>query len=196
MSTFSQLASPAENPGEVRTLLGGRRWYSVTFQAGSALIAGISLAWLFYGMRAVMEVGGSCADGGPYVSAQPCPDGAVLMGIGTPFMMLFVIGATFTAIISSTPLPVFPMWAVLFTTLGANFLEFGFEDPKSASWIFCGFMFLAMALPGWIAVAWSLKARSDDQPGAAAVRIYWISIYLGLGAIGWGLGWWSFDAWS
>lgn len=196
MTDFNQLSSASRSTGEVRTLLGGRRWYAVAFQAGSALVAGISLAWLFYGMRAVMEVGGSCADGGPYVSAQPCPDGAALMGIGMPVMMLAVLSATFIAVTASTPLPVFPMWAVLFTTLGANFLEFGFEDPKSASWIFCGFLFIVMAIPGWIAVGWSLKSQPTDQPGQAAVRIYWISIYLGLGAIGWGLGWWSFDAWA
>lgn len=196
MSRFRPLDLPRPQTGEVRTLLGGRRWYAVAFQAGSALVAGISLAWLFYGMRTVMDVGGSCADGGPYVSAQPCPDGAMLMAIGMPVMMLAVIGATFTALVSSTPLPVIPMWAVLFSTLGANFLEYGFADPKSADWIFCGFLFVAMAAPAWVAIAWTLKARPSDPPGAAAVRVHWISIYLGLGAIGWGLGWWTFSAWS
>lgn len=185
----------ARDDGPV-TLLGDRRLFGFVYQAGSALIAGIALAWLFYGMRDVMEIGGSCADGGPYVSAAPCPDGAWMMGVGMPVMMLAVLTATFVALANSTPLPVFPMWAVIFTTLGANFLEFGFGDPKSASWIFCGFLFIAMALPGWIAIAFSLKPRPTDRPGEVGVRTYWIAIYLGLGAIGWGLGWWTYDAWS
>ena len=40
------------------------------------LVLAITLTWTFFSMRAVMNVGGSCADGGPYVSAQPCPDGS------------------------------------------------------------------------------------------------------------------------
>ena len=36
----------------------------------------LCITLVFLGMRTVMDVGGACADGGPYVSAQPCPDGA------------------------------------------------------------------------------------------------------------------------
>ncbi|MET3961748.1 hypothetical protein ABIE44_001682 [Marmoricola sp. OAE513] len=181
---------------EVQTLLSGRRPLVVVFQASSALVAGIGLAWTYYGQRVVMDVGGSCADGGPYVSAQPCPDGAGLMAVGIPVMLLFVIGATFAATISETPLPVFPMWAVLFGTLGWNFLEYGFADPKSVSWIVCGVVFWLIAAPAVPLTLGALRSRSTDRPGQAGVRVYWISIYLGLGAIGWGLGWWSFDSWT
>jgi len=38
------------------------------------LSASITLIWL--GMRAVMDIGGACADGGPFVPVQPCPAGA------------------------------------------------------------------------------------------------------------------------
>ena len=179
-----------------RTLLGERRPASVAFQASSALIAGVTLAWLYYGMRIVMDVGGSCADGGPYVSAQPCPDGTWMMAVGMPVMMLTIIPATLLAVTSSTPIPIFPMWAVLFTSLGANFLEYGFADPKSPDWIACGIVFVLMAAPAWVVVALTLRRRPTDVPGEAGVRINWLSIYLGLGAIGWALGWWSFTAWS
>ncbi len=39
-------------------------------------VAGLTacITLLDLGMRAVMDLGGACADGGPYVSAQPCPD--------------------------------------------------------------------------------------------------------------------------
>ena len=44
--------------------------------------AACGLTWLYLGMRRVMEVGGACADGGPYVSAQPCPEGVPFLIIG------------------------------------------------------------------------------------------------------------------
>lgn len=192
MSTFGRPRAP----GEVRTLLGDRRLAGVLFQMSSALVTGVAVAWLFYGMRAVMEVGGSCAEGGPYVSAQPCPDGVWMMAVGMPIMMITVIFGTVLAISNDTPAPVFPMWGLVFGALGANFLEFGFEDPVSASWIVCGVVFELMALPAWLIVGRSLFPRDDDAPGAYAVRVNWLSIYLALGAIGWGLGWWSYDSWS
>lgn len=193
MSTFGR---PPVASGEVRTLFGGRRPAGVLFQMSSALFTGIAVAWLFYGMRAVLEVGGACADGGPYVSAQPCPDGVWMMAVGMPVMMITVILATFVALAADTPAPVFPMWALVFTALGANFLEFGFDDPVSVSWIVCGVIFELMALPAWLVVGRSLVPGTQDGPGAYAVRVNWLSIYLALGAIGWGLGWWSYDAWS
>ena len=42
--------------------------------AAFGLAACVTFVWL--GMRAVMDIGGACADGGPFVPVQPCPDGA------------------------------------------------------------------------------------------------------------------------
>lgn len=36
-------------------------------------------------MRSVMDVAGSCADGGPHVSVQPCPGGAGFVGFAVPW---------------------------------------------------------------------------------------------------------------
>ena len=44
------------------------------YLAGIA-VGTMSMTLLFLGMRAVMDVGGACADGGPFVTAQPCPSG-------------------------------------------------------------------------------------------------------------------------
>src|SRR5438552_4163232 len=43
--------------------------------------AGLSacITIVFFGMRAVMDIGGACASGGPYVSANPCPEGVGLL---------------------------------------------------------------------------------------------------------------------
>ena len=46
----------------------------------SVMVLGLTVAWAFLSMRVVMDVGGSCADGGPYVSAQSCPGGAGFIG--------------------------------------------------------------------------------------------------------------------
>ena len=35
----------------------------------SVLVLAVTLTWTYFSMRSVMNVGGSCADGGPYVSA-------------------------------------------------------------------------------------------------------------------------------
>lgn len=41
------------------------------FISVAGVAAGLTL--LYLGMRAVMEIGGACADGGPYVPRQSCP---------------------------------------------------------------------------------------------------------------------------
>ena len=46
----------------------------VLMVAGLAVVtAGLTV--VFLSMRAVMNVGGACGSGGPYVIAQPCPGG-------------------------------------------------------------------------------------------------------------------------
>lgn len=170
--------------------------YAVLLQAVSAAVAGVGVCWTYYGMRDVMDVGGSCAEGGPYVSTVECPDSAWMMALGIPLMTLTIILATVIAAGSATPLPVFPMWAALFGSLGWNFLDYGFADPKEAGWIVCGVVFWLMAAPAVAIVGWSLVPRKDDPPGKLAVRIGWVLIYLVLGASGWILGLTAFEAWS
>lgn len=91
--------------------------------------ATVGITWLFLGMRAVMEVGGSCADGGPYVSAQPCPDGVPAVMIGGIFG-----GAAGLLGYAVLNLPAGPRlfrlaWPALFLSLGWNFLEYGLNPP-------------------------------------------------------------------
>jgi len=103
---------------------------------------------LFLGMRAVMEVGGACADGGPYVSAQPCPDGsaaAILGGIwgGIIFFGLYVWMCFRYHVPSFWPLG----WSALFLSLGWNFLEYGLDPPGNGTradawgWLLCAVIF-------------------------------------------------------
>lgn len=113
--------------------------------AGAAAITVLSLV-----MRSVTAIGGSCADGGPYVSAQPCPDGtgtAMLLVLG--LALVCVVGTLYGSSVLGSPGVLWLGWPALFLTLGWNFLEDGFDPPDGAAgvvggFVFCGFLFVAM----------------------------------------------------
>lgn len=114
----------------------------------AVVVVATTMTWTFLAMRAVMEVGGSCADGGPYVSAQPCPDGAWMVAVAIPLMLLAGFAGTFAAAGLGGPDLLLPLWVALFSSLGVNFLTYGLlEDPWVWGWIVCGVVFVLMALP-------------------------------------------------
>lgn len=111
---------------------------------------------LFLGMRAVMAVGGACADGGPYVSAQPCPD-----GVGAAMTLAFPVGAVAWIAAQYYGLRVGGIWAgsmilawtALFGSLGWNFWEAGLAPlplGQGPDWggVICGVAFWGLALGG------------------------------------------------
>jgi hypothetical protein len=136
--------------------------------AAAGLAACLTL--LFLGMRAVMDIGGACASGGPFVPVQPCPDGVpALMMIGTLGLFAFGglglwAGARVGGAWAGLPLLA---WPALFLSLGWNFLEYGVRPPgeepgPSLGWLFCGAVFVLMgAVPLWIAIA----ARNELRDG-------------------------------
>ncbi len=111
---------------------------------------------VFEGMRAVMAVGGACADGGPYVSARPCPD-----GVGAAMGLAFPLGAVAWIAAQVYGMRVGGLWAgslliawtLLFASLGWNFWEAGLgpltvgEGPDWGG-IICGVTFWGLALGG------------------------------------------------
>jgi len=112
------------------------------------------LTLVFLAMRAVMDVGGACADGGPYVSAQSCPEGstaALLLGIflGMGFAFLASAGGiALGGIWAATPVLA---WSALFGSLGWNFLDYGLFNAPPEIGIDLGFV-----IPGvifWIMAA-------------------------------------------
>jgi hypothetical protein len=127
-------------------------WRTIAwFLVGVAGLAmSITLLWL--GMRSVMDVGGACADGGPYVSAQSCPDGAPLATVGGMFG-LFLFGGLITwkgsSIGGGWGSIALLGWPALFLSLGWNFFEYGFNPPAPPGqspgwewgWIVCGVVF-------------------------------------------------------
>ena len=95
-----------------------------------------SITLLFLGMRAVMDVGGACADGGPYVSAQPCPDGVPLAMIGGMFGLFGSAGLIvwFGSRIGTGAAAIVALgWPLLFLGLGFNFLDYAFHPPDTAA---------------------------------------------------------------
>jgi hypothetical protein len=153
----------------------------------SLFVLGVMLVWVVLSMRAVMAVGGSCADGGPYVSAQPCPEGSWVIGVAIPLMLLAAFLGSFAAGRLSAPNLLVPMWLALFGSLGWNFLEFGFGDDTGmgVGWIVCGVVFELMALPALVVMViggrTGITARSGT-PGS--ILGAWAVVYPLVGAAG------------
>jgi hypothetical protein len=134
---------------------------------------------VYLGMRAVMDIGGACADGGPYVSVHPCPDGvpgAMLLGGFGLFLFggLAILGASETGGYGWVPLIA---WTGLFASLGWNFLDYGLVNPpegQGLAWgyVIPGVLFQVMAwVPVLVLVGGMRQARRwRSASEARAVR--------------------------
>ena len=150
-----------------------RRWSVgdlILYLVGVAgLAAALAIMWL--GMRAVMDVGGYCAEGGPYVIDVHCHDGVALL---IPLSIVLGLGSAALAGVKGVALGggwgsiVLLAWPVLFISLGWNFLEYAFNPPGDESgivwgWLIPGVLFVLMgALP--------LLAFVPDRAGAGKRR--------------------------
>lgn len=162
MSASGRIGPSTASPRAIATLIVG--------VAGLALC----LTLVFLGMRAVMDIGGACADGGPYVSRTSCPDGVPLAMVGGIFgLFLFggltaaggvQIGARYAGI-------VFLAWPALFLSLGWNFLEYGLRPPDGAGpefgWLLCSVVFVIMGGGPLLGV---LPIRSSSRRDPSAMR--------------------------
>ena len=146
------------------TWSGSPRWRSASRCCGS-------------GMRAVMDLGGFCASGGPYEIAVECPDAVVA---STPLSIIGGFLAAASILWGGAGLGgawaslVFLAWPALFLSLGWNFLEYGFFPPEGGwiwSWIFCGVLFVLMgAIPLVVAIAASGADALEARACAIVVR--------------------------
>jgi hypothetical protein len=148
------------------------RAYVGTFLSLAAFCC--ALTWLYLGMRSVMEIGGSCASGGPYEIAQPCPEGVPLLMLGGIFgglitLALFVmfssrLGGDYAGLGAYA-------WPALFLSLGWNFFEFGFDPPGQEGvvwgWLFCGVLFFLMGGLPLLAIAKPSSLRKTFWPADA-----------------------------
>lgn len=139
---------------------------------------GLGSAWVFVQMRRVMDIGGSCASGGPYVIETPCPDGSgtfLMLGIGLWFAGVFA-----ALILTSSLAPLFTGWIALFGSLGWNFLDYSFAgETIEGSWLVCGIVFELMALPA-VYLLWRFAVRGRE--------LWAVALWLGALAAGVWLG--------
>ena len=130
-----------------------------------------ALTGVWLGMRSVMDIGGSCASGGPYQIATLCPAGVdVLLTLGIPLGIVSAglmvwkgsrIGASYAGLVAFA-------WPVLFLSLGWNFLEYGVRNPfgegVELGWFVPGVIFVIMG--GVPLVAWvAAKGHGPVVPG-------------------------------
>jgi hypothetical protein len=139
-------------------------------------VAGLAacLTLMFYAMRAVMDVGGYCAEGGPYVIEQHCPEGsapALLLGI---FGLFGFGGLGMYAGAKAGGYGWVPLlaWTGLFASLGWNFLDYGLFSPPEGEgiiwgWLIPGVMFQVMA---WAPLAVGLAGLRAMSGTAASSR--------------------------
>jgi hypothetical protein len=104
---------------------------------------------LFLGMRSVMEIGGSCASGGPYVVANTCPKGIWMVPVSI-WVGLMGVGV-YSVAVMRFPGPRWGLlaWPALFISLGWNFWEYALDPPGDADgpvigWLICGVVFVVM----------------------------------------------------
>src|SRR5919204_232452 len=84
-------------------------------------LAGVTAAitMLYLGMRSVMEIGGSCAEGGPFVPVRPCPKGVALIMVGGIWLGLIFAGMyVWQSLKSGGPSFAGLLWPALFLSLG------------------------------------------------------------------------------
>ena len=150
---------------------------------GSLALTTAGITLLFLGMRSVMEIGGACASGGPFVPVRPCPEGVPALMIGGIWIgILAAFAYGFASISAGVPSFLGLFWPALFVSLGWNFLEYAFNppfgDPPVWGWLVPGILFQAMGLiPLWLLIKSGMlfRTRSDrvrsalSMPGAQAV---------------------------
>lgn len=126
------------------------------------------IALLYLGMRAVMDIGGSCASGGPYVPARPCPGGVTALIFGGVWGGIIFLGVyVWQAFKHKIPSFIALAWPALFLSLGWNFLDYGISPPGGGGlvwgWLVCAIVFGLMgALPLWFVAG--PVARSFFRP--------------------------------
>jgi hypothetical protein len=147
-------------------------------------VAGLaaSITVTFLGMRAVLDVGGFCAEGGPYQIQTHCPEGtalllplAVFTGLGSAALMGWKgaqIGSPFGSLVALA-------WPALFISLGWNFLEYGLWPPPPDTglqwgWLIPGVIFEIMGIVPLLGLLpsrrWASSDPADTSPGLLAAR--------------------------
>jgi len=134
--------------------------------------AALTMLWL--GMRSVMDIGGFCAEGGPFVIEHHCPKGVAAI------MPLSIWGGVIAGgiyvwqtIKHKVPSLVWLFWPALFLSLGWNFLQYGLDPPGGGGlvwgWLVCAIVFILMGgIPLLIALPFMVRAYQRHDPESMA----------------------------
>lgn len=165
----------------------------VVWVLACVLLLAVLLTWTFLALRSVVAVGGSCASGGAFEIATPCPDGAWLIAPAIPGMIVVALSGSGAGHDIEAPNLVVPAWALLFGSLAWTFFEAAFDGGVSVGWLLGGLMFAGFAAPAvWEGrVLFRAEAWHSPAPGRASLW-WWTSCYVALLAVGVTLGIWTY----
>lgn len=164
----------------------------------SVFALSVLITWFLAGMRKQMEVGVSCATGGPYVIVAPCPEHSTsLVLVGMFGSVLVALAGTVPSVLLGAPNLVVPYWTFTSGGMAVNFFADGFAGEGVVwNWVLSGALMLLMALPGlYLMTPWQKLYRRERPPGAPLGREAWWPIYLVLAGAGVWFGSWSAYAW-
>ncbi|GAB3257626.1 hypothetical protein [Nocardioides dilutus] len=165
----------------------------------SVFVLYVSVTWLVAGARAQLEVGPSCATGGPYEIVAPCPEHSTsLILVGLSLSVVTALGGTIAAISVTAPNLVVLHWTILLAGLGGLFVVWGVRVDDGVSWngVLTGLVFLVMALPGFYVMSrWQRLYRRREVEGMPLSRGAWWLVYLALAPAGVLVGAWTAEAW-
>lgn len=146
-----------------------RRSVGIAVGAGGAACA---LTVLSLAMRAVLDVGGACATGGPFEVANPCPRGMAWLFFGSIFGGMAAALLLAVSVVRGGPSLVALLWPGLFLGVGWNFLDYGYEPPGGDGvvwgWLVCGIVFFVIGAVPLVPVLQVRRLRGllwgDDGP--------------------------------
>ena len=151
------------------------RVFRTTITIGLSL-AGVAcgLTLVYLSMRAVMDVGGFCAEGGPFDIETHCPQGVPGIMVGGLLGGL-VLAFVYVGVAVWRGIPSFAMllWPALFLSLGWNFLEYAFDPPGAGGgvvwgWLICGIVFMLMGgLPLLVMLPATIRGFTRDAEAAS-----------------------------
>ena len=156
----------------------GRLYRSIAGYLAGVALGSACLTLVFLGMRSVMDIGGACAEGGPYVPVQPCPDGAALALIGGAFGLFGAAGLMiwFGSRLGGGYVSLVLLgWPALFISLGFNFLQYGLNPPpgQPLEWGFIvpGVLFWIMGFGPLLFGIWGWRAARSGRTTAASTAV-------------------------
>lgn len=135
-------------------------------------LAGVAcaLTLLYLGMRAVMDIGGACASGGPYVPRATCPEGVPLVMMGGVWGGFIFVGLyLWSTSKHNVPTLVGFAWPALFLSLGWNFLDYGIDPPGGGGlvwgWLICAVLFALMGGLPLLVMVKPIMSQFGRRPG-------------------------------